>query len=358
MASREAGATPQPLGDDVPFAYQVIAHLAPRLGIAVELEPWGREVARLEFPDGRMAYFRHGNLDINRSGSADLARDKYACAHFLADAGLPVPSSFPIRALDEVKGEPNEQLTGFLAQHPWPLVVKPNSRYGGQGVEKVDNLPALLHAAERALRMDKIALVQPFVRGQDVRVVVLDGSPIAAYSRIPPALVGDGRRSIQFLLDDAYVDGDHAGPAKRLPDLGEATARLARRAGGLHRVPRSGEHVPLADAANVATGADVVDLSRALPADVLAMAVSAAQTAGLRLAGVDLLVDLGTEHAGFVPSQAHRELTHDGPRDRQCIVLEINSAPELDGFASLGEHQHALVERLYESILLEIATSR
>ncbi|MGX1909314.1 ATP-grasp domain-containing protein [Streptomyces phaeochromogenes] len=354
MASRrEAVVAPTPSSDDIPFAYQVIARVAPRLGIELELEPWGGEAARLGFPNGQIAYFRHGNLDINRSGSADLARDKYACAHFLANAGIPVPSSFPIRALDEVT---NERLESLVAQHSWPFVVKPNSRYGGQGVEKVDNMPALRYAVKQALHIDKIALVQPFIRGQDVRVVVLDGSPIAAYSRIPPVLIGDGRRAIQLLLEDLYADadGEPAGLAKRLPDHGEASARLARREGGLHRVPGSGEHVPLTDAANVATGADVVDLSQELPADVLALAVSAAQAAGLRLAGVDLLVDLGMEQSDLALSRAHRNVTDDGLGDGQCVVLEINSAPELDGFASLGDSQAALVEHLYETILLEI----
>ncbi|WP_033306235.1 ATP-grasp domain-containing protein [Streptomyces iakyrus] len=349
---KASGAIHRPSGTEIPFAYQVISRVAPRLDIVLELEPWGREAARLEFPNGRIAYFRHGNLDINRSGSADLARDKYACAHFLANAGIPVPWSFPIRALDAVI---DEHLGCFVAQHSWPLIVKPNSRYGGQGVEKVDNMPALRHAVKQALRMDKIALVQPFVRGHDVRVVVLDGSPIAAYCRIPPVLVGDGRRSIQLLLEGLYVDGETAGPARRLPDHGEVAARLARRAGGLDRVPRSGEHVPLVDAANVATGADVVDLSRALPADVLDLAVSAAQTAGLRLAGVDLLVDLGMEHPDLLHSQTHRDATHGARSDEQCVVLEINSAPELDGFASLGDSQAALVEHLYETILRELA---
>ncbi|MEU4347136.1 ATP-grasp domain-containing protein [Streptomyces sp. NPDC023838] len=324
--------------------------MAPKLGITLELEPWGCEAARLEFPNGQIAYFRHGNLDVNRSGSADLARDKYACAHFLARAGIPVPSSLPIRAIDE---EMYEELDAFVARHSWPLVVKPNSRYGGQGVERVDNMPALRYAVKQALSMDKIALIQPFLRGQDVRVVVFDGSPIAAYSRIPPILIGDGRRSIQVLLEEIY--GEPAGPERRLPNHGEAAARLARREGGLHRVPSSGEHVPLTDAANVATGADVVDLSRRLPAEVLALAVSAVRAAGLRLAGVDLLVDLGSERPDFVLSQSQRDVPCDGRNDEQSVVLEINSAPELDGFASLGTSQATLVENLYKSVLLEIA---
>jgi glutathione synthase/RimK-type ligase-like ATP-grasp enzyme len=356
MASRhEAAAKPHVANSDIPFAYQVIARLAPRLGIDLQLEPWGREVARLEFPNGRIAHFRHGNLDINRSGSADLARDKYACAHFLAKGGIPVPSSLPIRTLQEVTDKPNHRLTDFVAQHSWPLIVKPNSRYGGQGVEKVDNMSALQYAAKRALRMDKIILVQPFFRGMDVRVVVFDGAPVAAYRRIPPVLIGDDRHSIQLLLEALYAARDHAGPARRLPDRDEATARLARREGGLQRVPSSGEHIPLTDAANVATGADLVDLSRTIPADVTALAVEAARIAGLRWAGVDLLVELGSESSGSVHAQTDRAVAHDGRCDGERLVLEINSAPELDGFASLGASQAALVEYLYESILLELA---
>jgi D-alanine-D-alanine ligase-like ATP-grasp enzyme len=203
--------------------------------------------------------------------------------------------------------------------------------------------------------MDKIVLVQPFFRGMDVRVVVFDGAPVAAYRRIPPVLIGDDRHSIQLLLEGFYAARDHAGPERRLPDRDEATARLARREGGLQRVPRSGEHVPLTDAANVASGADLVDLSRTIPADVPALAVEAARIAGLRWAGVDFQVDLGSEPSSSVHVQTDRTADRDGRRDGERVVLEINSAPELDGFASLGDNQLTLVEHLYESILLEIA---
>lgn len=328
--SHTATSTPRASRGDVPFAYEIIARVAPRLGIALELEPFGLEAARLEFSNGRIAYFRHGNLDINGSGTADIARDKHACAYFLAAAGIAVPPSYPVRRTSASRLLPPERLIAFATEHSWPLVVKPNSLYGGRGVEKVDNMSALLQALKRALRMDKLVLVQPFIRGQDLRVVVLDGSPIAAYSRIAPTLVGDGERSVKLLIESYYIDHGAAELTIRRPDRREVTARLAMRSGGLLRVPRDGEHVPLVDAANVATGADVVDLTRTISPDVLALAVNATKAAGLRLAGVDLLADLDTEHLGLphvAPHVQTRAIDEGKPSDH-CVVLEINSAPE------------------------------
>lgn len=340
MADGGVAMTTLAAGHDVPFAYEMIARVAPRMGIVLELEPFGLEAARLEFPSGKVAYFRHGNLDINGSGTADIARDKHACAHFLAAAGIPVPQSCPIRRSAAGLSSTRERLTRFAAEHGWPLVVKPNSLYGGRGVETVDSMPALRQAMRRALRLDKLVLLQPFIRGQDVRVVVLDGAPVAAYRRVAPTLVGDGERPVELLIEHYYADHGNTGSAARRPDRREVAARLSRRSGGLRRVPRDGEHVPLVDAANVATGADVVDLTGTIAPDVLALAVKATTAAGLRLAGVDVLVDLDAEHRD--------------PGDK-CVVLEINSAPELDGFAALGDSQASLVEHLYEAILMEMA---
>ena len=327
----------------VPFAYQVIARVAARHGFSLDLAPFGGTAARLEAPGGKVVHFRHGNLDTNGSGSSDIARDKQACGYFLAKASIPVPASYGVKRGTADDPVVRQHLLDFAATHGWPLVVKPNSLYGGTGVEFVTTTTGLDHAVTRALDLDKIALVQPFIRGHDLRVVIYAGKLAAAYVRVPPAVLGDGASTIRQLLDRFYTDPD------RLPDRAECMARLARRAGSLERIPDVSEQVRLVDAANIEAGATPIDISHTVAPEIVDLAVHATRESGLLLAGVDIIA------SGLAfPSLPQNIPT--STDELKNTVLEINSAPELEGFTSLGSEQDQRVFDLYEQIVLEMVS--
>ncbi len=336
-----------------PWTYQVMSRLATAAGVAVCLEPDGLEAAQLVFPTGRVAYFRFGNLDVNPCGSADIARDKRACAYFLGRAGLRAATSLAVARGSTDAADVQDQVAGFVTRYGWPLIVKPNSLYEGRGVEKVDNSEALNYAIDIALQMDKLCLIQPFYPGHDVRLVVFDGNIVAAYSRVPPAVTGDGRRDIAALLDE--FTNDHVARSASPLDLGQARGRLERRAGGLTRVPQIGEPVALIDAANFALGACIVDLTDTLPNALRGLALEAARVAGLRLAGIDLIVDLPT--TADLGKTLAPDVDAGRPREHSTspVILEVNAAPELEGVAKLGPQRKADVDRVFGQILAELA---
>ena len=82
----------------------------------------------------------------------------------------------------------------------FPIVVKPNSGSQGPGVAIVHNRREFYRTMRAAFKLDRVALVQRPVHGQDYRLVVLDDEVISAYERIPLNIVGDGKTSIQRLL--------------------------------------------------------------------------------------------------------------------------------------------------------------
>jgi glutathione synthase/RimK-type ligase-like ATP-grasp enzyme len=331
------------LQPQVPFAYQMIARVAARHGFTLNLDPFGGTAARLEAPGGKVVHFRHGNHDANGSGSSDIARDKQACGYFLAKAGISVPTSHGIKRGTADDPVIRQRLLDFAAVHGWPLVVKPNSLYGGRGVEFVTTTRGLDHAVTRALDLDKIALVQPFIAGHDLRVVIYAGKLAAAYVRVPPAVLGDGANTIRQLLDHFYTDPDC------LPDRAECVIRLARHPGGLERIPDVGDRVRLIDAANIEAGASPIDISDTVAPEIINLAVHATRASGLLLAGVDIIAD-----GLALPSLPQN--TPSTSDKLRCTVLEINSAPELEGFASLGSEQEQRVFDLYEQIVLEMVS--
>ncbi|HEY3108650.1 MAG TPA: cyanophycin synthetase, partial [Chloroflexota bacterium] len=219
----------------------------------------------------------------------------------------------------------------------FPVIVKPNSKSLGAGVARVHDRREL----RRAMRVvfeetgDRVALVQPIVPGDDYRIVVFDREVIAAYQRLPLAVVGDGRRGVRALLADRAAALAAARRDTRLSvDDRRIAARLRRLGLTAEFVPADGQRIVLLDNANLSTGGEPLDLTDRLHPGYARLAVDVTRDMGLRFCGVDILTT--------------------GPIDeppRGHVVLEINPGPGLDHYAALGPPQRARVARLYELIL-------
>ena len=215
------------------------------------------------------------------------------------------------------------------------MVVKPNSGSQGVGVEIVYTRPDFYKAMRAIFRKDRVGLVQRPVRGRDFRLVVLDTKVVSAYERIPLSVIGDGRRSIARLLADkqqAFVS------AKRDTQVRRDDPRIKRKLAhdGLRTasVPKRGVQVYLLDNANLSAGGDAIDVTNRVHPSFRDLAVRLTADMGLRLCGVDLMVD------GDIAASADR-----------YWVLEINAAPGLDHYVSGGEKQECIVEGLYLQVL-------
>src|SRR5207253_6464045 len=103
------------------------------------------------------------------------------------------------------------------------------------------------------------------------------------------------------------------------------------------RLPSSvledGECIYLLDNANLSTGGDAVDVTADLHPEFRELAIRITRDMGLRLCGVDII----TPDARLPVNQ--------------YVLLEINGAPGLDNYASIGELQAEIVDGLYLKIL-------
>lgn len=323
------------------LAVEIVCELAPRLGIRVELEPSYRYVGALVLPDGRRRYFRNTHFDVNGQGSAEIANDKAFAAHFMAELGYPVPAgeTFYSDAWCRVVGSTRnvEAAQAYARAVGFPVIVKPNSKSLGAGVARVHDRRELARAMQTVFvdTGDRVALVQPIVPGSDYRIVVFDDEVIAAYQRLPLAVVGDGRSTIGELLAGraAALAAAHRDTRLSVDDR-RIAARLVRL--GLHArsVPPADERVVLLDNANLSTGGEPVDVTERLHPGYAALAVGVSRDMGLRLTGVDVISE------GRIDEPPRRH-----------VILEINPGPGLDHYGAMGPPQRARVTRLYELVL-------
>lgn len=324
-----------------PSIVDIITKVAPRLGITIKLESrWGR-VGQLVTPDNRKFYFRGSNVDLNTLGAAEIARDKDYAYYFMRQMGYPVPEGkafYSNRWCEIIGSDQNREAAYTCAQElGLPIIVKPNSKSQGMGVQKVEDIKDFYEAIDFVFDEvhDKVALVQEAVEGDDYRIVVLDNEVIAAYRRSPLSVIGDGQSTISELLLQKQETFNQAGRDTRIKmDDPRLLHKLQRKNLDFKSTIPHGQKINLLDAANLSSGGTAEDITEALHNSYRNVAVQLTSDMGLRFSGVDIITAAPIDH----------EIT-------TYSVIEINAAPGLDYYTRVGVKQQQVVEALYEKIL-------
>jgi D-alanine-D-alanine ligase-like ATP-grasp enzyme len=316
---------------------------APLIGARVYLEPrWG-VVGQITFKNGKKRYFRHSNLDLNTLGASELSKDKDYANLFMKKMGYPTPvgeafCSTPwARTIGSNKTP--KAARAYAKKLGFPVIVKPNSRSQGLGVSLARNEKEFTRALSSAFTLDRVILVQQPVWGIEYRIVVLDTAVISAYERTPLCVVGNGILTIAALLKEKQREFIAAGRDTKLqytdPRMKE---KLASQKLTWKSIPKSGERIFLLDNANLSCGGDATDVTDAIHPGFKRIAVQLTKDMGLRLCGVDLMLEGSIKKAPGVYS-----------------ILETNAAPGFDHYARGGAKQKKVMQRIFIKVLRALA---
>jgi D-alanine-D-alanine ligase-like ATP-grasp enzyme len=224
--------------------------------------------------------------------------------HPLRLAGLPVPEG-RIFQLDECKAA-----VEYATALGWPVVLKPSGLSGGRGVVvgiwSDDELRSAWQYAVDAMgdRSDRKVIVEREHDGVDVRVYMVAGQAVAGTVRLPPYVRGDGRSTIEGLVEEANQARLAHPHLRGLPITldAETDRHLARQALTRESVAERRRVVLLRRSGNLSLGGESVDVTNRLPAGLVDLAVRAMGVIpGLDAGGVDFLVpDIRTADGAVV----------------------------------------------------------
>jgi cyanophycin synthetase len=264
--------------------------MSPFLATAVELGIPSLELAGQVYQFG---YGSRGRLldytftDQTPRIGALLARDKVQACRVLQQSGIPVPENRIVSHPDEAEKAACD--LGF------PVVVKPADLDGGMGVAAGLTTPDEVREAFFAVRkLSKRILVEKHVDGRDYRLTVFMGELIWAVERVPGGVTGDGLHSVRELvekLNEGPLRGDTPQSLlKRIELDKEALSLLSREGMNESSIPGKGRFVRLRRAANVACGGMPVTVTGMVHTDNRSLAIRAASSLRLDIAGVDMLI--------------------------------------------------------------------
>ncbi|MBD1911148.1 MULTISPECIES: cyanophycin synthetase [unclassified Leptolyngbya] len=243
----------------------------------------------------------------------ELASDKEGTKRILQDAGVPVPRGTVIYYEDELE-EAIDEVGGF------PIVIKPLDGNHGRGISiNLTTMEQAEEAYEAALEESKTrsVIVERFYTGRDHRILIINGKVVAVAERVPAHVIGDGKSTIQELVNETNSDplrgSGHANVLTAI-ELDRAAFQMLDRQGyTLETVLPAGEICYLKATANLSTGGIAIDRTDEIHPENLWIAERAARIVGLDIAGIDMVIE--------DISRPMREV--DG------VIVEINAAPGL-----------------------------
>ena len=237
-----------------------------------------------------------------------IADDKDWTKQILGDAGIPVPHGHICHSFEEA----------LEAAHDigYPVATKPLVGNHGRGVSTdINDDASLRDGYDAALHRHESVVVEQYIKGEDHRLLVVDGKLIAAARRRPAHVIGDGESTLEELIDTANQDPRRGvGHENLLTQIhvDEQTHRLiAQQNLNLDSVVPREQIVWLKSTANLSTGGTATDVTDDVHPEVRYAAERIARLIGLDIIGIDLLAETLTE-----------------PLEEQSAgVVEVNAGP-------------------------------
>lgn len=286
MKHQETNGSHEKLGGssraDLDPSSRLIIEEAERRGIEVDILAPRGEYFRLR-RGSRSITCRESLSELTTAVALSRCDDKRTTARVLREAGLRTPEQ--VEAHDRTT---NETFLRELGK----LVVKPARGEQGRGISVGITTTEALHAAvERAAEVSTPVLLEEVVRGDDLRIIVIDHQVVAAAVRCPPHVRGDGRSSIEQLIEaqskrrQAETHGE-----SKIP-IDDETRRCVREAGyELKDVLPDNASLKVRGAANLHQGGTIHDVTSELHPALAEVACRASRALDIPVVGIDMIV--------------------------------------------------------------------
>lgn len=207
----------------------------------------------------------------------------------------------------------------FAGKYGFPLVIKPNV----SGFSRGSHFPITSYGALfKAALMVKIwwpsSIIEQYLAGKNYRVVVLQDNIMSVIRRYPPFVVGDGRSSIEKLIDqenDIRRRMNLYPVIHPIPKTATTTRVLRKSNRTLSSIPEKDEEVVLHNRISLAPGGVVETIKKeSIHPQNMELFLKIPPLFQANILGIDAIFEKGIEYPYS---------------EQRVIFLEVNSRPYL-----------------------------
>jgi hypothetical protein len=269
----------------------------------------------VHFGAGRCSWYPQ-----NSATASTLASDKHFTSRILHDAGVPALGGEYFflheryRAHRPAGHERSDAIDCFV-KLGGSAFVKPLTGSRGDFAQAIHGDAALARYLDEVSKYYDAVLIQPIVEGIEYRVFLLDDDVLYCARKYPPSVTGDGVHTVRELL---------ATHNDALRARGLSPASLPGNDPSLDAVPVKGERREIPGRMNLSAGGTMV-LADAPSEKAIALVRQAAHAIGLRVAAIDMFVDIGGDPAAIeiIEINANPSIRLLEDSDRGDLILKI-----------------------------------
>ena len=272
-----------------------------------------RRIPYIRLSEGNLVQLGYGarqrriwtaETDRTSAIAESISREKDLTKSLLESCGVPVPEGRIVTSPEDAI-----EAAGDIG---YPVVVKPSDGNHARGVfTNISTPDEVAKAFPLSLAQGSEVIVERFVRGSEHRLLVVGGRMVAANKGDTVSVVGDGKHTIDQLIDlqinsDPRRGDEHEFPLYRitLDRFPAAQMEVERQGYTGSSIPPDGQDVMIVRTSNMA-----FDVTDQVHPDTAELACLAARIVGLDIAGVDLVCEdislpLGAQKGAIVEVNA------------------------------------------------------
>lgn len=190
------------------------------------------------------------------------------------------------------------------------FVVKPLNLAGGKGVILDVSWDQVSSAWDQCIAIQdeegvkvKSCIIQPYIKGFDVRVSIIEGRYAGAILRLPAHVVGDGQSSIIKLIE-VKNNARKRIPyfkTKLIPTDSILENQLKKQGINESYVPNKNEIIVINEISNLTMGGESIEISQLLSQKIIDLAINAAASVpGLYSSGIDIMTTDYLKGEGYI----------------------------------------------------------
>ncbi|MGW8194441.1 MAG: N-acetylglutaminylglutamine synthetase [Desulforhopalus sp.] len=260
----------------------IIIDEARRRGISVEILDSENGFFRLSL-GGRSIVCRESLTEMTTAVAMSRCDDKAVTRRILQKCGLRTPEQLVVSEHTDIEAFLKTYKSG---------VVKPAKGEQGEGVfvdlRTTSEVTTAIHKA--SLLCEKVIL-EEYVTGEDLRVIVIDEEVVAAAVRKPASIRGTGEHTVQQLIEKQSRRRAKATKGESTIPLDEETKRCIEAEGySMDGILPKDTLLRVRKTANLHTGGTIHDVTAKLNPELIAAAETAARELDIPVVGFDFLV--------------------------------------------------------------------
>lgn len=285
---------------------RIMYQTAQQMGITCTL--MGDQDTILMEYQGRQWYTKGSRTSVQSSVGKSIADNKALTKLVLDHFNLPTAKSVAIFSTDDLE---------LLTSLQFPIVMKPLNLRHGTGVKV--GITSIEEARQlyESQRFPKV-ICEETLHGTEYRIICINYKFVAAAFRKPAHVVGDGRQTIQQLIDEKnqhpWRGEGHVNNLTLITADDSVIQFLESQGFSLKSAPASGQEVLLRQTANLSTGGEAWDVTDDVSPDNRQLFEQIARACDLNVIGIDIMC---------------QNLTQPITEQPQAGVIEVNASPGL-----------------------------